>query len=50
MTDEFENCACISQIFTRKKDVSSDGSDGQYIRMKVGGTVIAREIDTSSAS
>jgi hypothetical protein len=41
MTDEFENCACISQIFTRKKDASGDG---QYIRMKVEGTVIAREI------
>ena len=43
MTNEFENCAFIPQIFTRKKDASSDG---QYIRMKVGGTVIAREIDT----
>ena len=47
MTNEFENCAFIPQIFTRKKDASSDG---QYIRMKVGGTVIARELDTFSAS
>jgi hypothetical protein len=47
MTNEFENCAFIPQIFTRKKDVSSDR---QYIRMKVGGTVIARELDTFSAS
>ena len=47
MTNGFENCAFISQIFTRKKDASSDG---QYIRMKVGGTVLARELETYSDS
>ena len=30
MTNEFENCAFISQIFTRKKDASSDGQYNSY--------------------
>ena len=47
MSKVFENHACISQIFTRKKD---SNNDGLLIRIKTDGTVVEREIDTGAVS
>jgi hypothetical protein len=44
---EFENYLAGKWLFTRKKDANNDGL---YIRIKTGGTVVEREIDTSAVS
>jgi len=44
---EFENYLTGNWLFTRKKEANDDGL---YIRIKTGGTVVEREIDTSTVS